>query len=503
MFVRQKKNKSGVVSIQVIDKSSGAYKLIRTIGSSANEKEIEGFVKEGKDWILKQTKAIEIDFNNYQAQVEQVLDGIEQLSLVGGDLLLGGIFEQIGFNRIKDELFQKLVLSRLLYPVSKLKTTDWLSKYQHLDIDEERIYRYLDKLYSSQKELVQLISYNHTLQVLGGVLQLVFYDVTTVYFESESEDELRKTGFSKDGKQSNPQIVLGLLVSTGGYPLAYEIFQGNKFEGHTMLPVIDAFKAKYDVGKLVIVADAGLLSKDNVAQLQQKGYEYILGAKIKTEPENIKGKIFQLTLNNGSTAVIEKDTTTRLIISYSETRARKDVHNRQRGIEKLNKQISSGKLSKAHINNRGYNKFLEMQGKVDIQLNQAKIEADKKWDGLKGYITNTSLTNEEVLENYKHLWQIEKAFRVQKTDLKIRPIYHRLQRRIEAHICISFVAYKVYKELERLLKEKQSTLSPEKAIDIAKTIFAIKIVHPISNDIFYKTLILTEEQRILAKMFGF
>lgn len=396
-----------------------------------------------------------------------------------------------------------LVLSRLLYPASKLKTTDWLSKYQYTDIDVERIYRYLDKLNNTQKEAIQQISFNHTLQVLGGFIQMVFYDVTTVYFEAESEDELRKTGFSKDGKHRNPQIVLGLLVSTGGYPLAYEIFEGNKFEGHTMLPVIEQFKEKYKVEKLVVVADAGLLSKDNVTQLQQKGYEYILGAKIKTESEQIKEKIFQLDLKNGTTTVIDKDEHTRLIISYSDARARKDAYNRQRGIEKLNKQIQSGKLTKAQINNRGYNKFLEMEGSVHIELNQDKIEADKKWDGLKGYLTNTSLSNDEVLDNYKHLWRIEKAFRVQKTDLKIRPIYHRLQRRIEAHICISFVAYKVYKELERQLIEKQSSLSPEKVIDIAKTIFAIKIIHPISKDVYFKTLIITDEQRLLAKQFGF
>lgn len=503
MFVRKKKNKSGIVSVQVIDKSSGAYRVIQTIGSSADAEEIVRMENEGKHWIAQQTKAQEFDFTNYRDQVEQVLSGVEQLTLVGGEFLLGSIFDQIGFDVIKDDLFRKLVLSRLLYPVSKLKTTDWLSKYQNTVIDVERIYRYLDKLHATQKERVQQISYAHSLQVLGDAIQLVFYDVTTIYFEAESEDELRKTGFSKDGKHRNPQIVLGLLVSAGGYPLAYEIFEGNKFEGHTMLPVIDQFKAAYKVDKLVVVADAGLLSKENVSQLQEKGYEYILGAKIKAESEKVKEQIVQLNLKNGATAVINKDASTRLIVSYSETRARKDAYNRARGLEKLNKQIISGKLTKAQVNNRGYNKFLKMDGSVTIALNTEKIDTDKQWDGLKGYITNTSLSNDEVLENYKHLWRIEKAFRVQKTGLKIRPIYHRLQRRIEAHICISFVAYKIYKELERQLLAKQSNLSPEKAIDIAKTIYAIKIVHPISKDSFSKTLILTEEQQLLANMFGF
>lgn len=503
MFVRKKKNKSGVISVQVIDKSPGTYKVSHTVGSSNDNSEIKRLVVEGQKWILEQTKALEIDFTNYRQQTEQVLEGIEQLNLSGGELLLGKLFDEIGFNKIDDFLFRQLVLCRLLYPVSKLKTTDWISKYKNLNIDVERVYRYLDKLYNQQKETAQQISYEHTLKILDGQIQIVFYDVTSIYFEAESEDELRKTGFSKDGKHRNPQIVLGLLVGLGGYPLAYDIFEGNKFEGHTMLPVIDHFKSKYRLAKLVIIADAGLLSKENVQLLQQKGYEYILGAKIKTETQAVKEKIFSLTLKNGSTAFIQKDKGTKLIISYSESRARKDAHNRQRGLEKLHKQIKSGKLTKSHINNRGYNKFLEMQGDVRIEINEEKIASDKKWDGLKGYVTNTTLTNEQVIENYKQLWQIEKAFRVAKTDLKIRPIYHRLQRRIEAHICISFVAYKVYKELERQLKEKQSALSPEKAIDIAKTIFTIKIVHPISNETISKTLIINNEQRILANLFEF
>lgn len=146
---------------------------------------------------------------------------------------------------------------------------------------------------------------------------------------------------------------------------------------------------------------------------------------------------------------------------------------------------------------------MEIESEVSISMNQQKIEEDKKWDGLKGYITNTSLPKEEVLENYKDLWQIEKAFRVAKTDLEIRPVYHRVQRRIEAHICIAFAAYKVYKELERRLKEKKAAISTEQAIDIAKTIYAIKIVHPVTKNITHSTIIKTEEQKYLAELFKF
>ena len=191
------------------------------------------------------------------------------MSIIGPELLLGRIFSDIGFNKVKDELFKKLVLARLCYPGSKLKTTDYLRRYEGYETDEDKIYRYLDKLHSTQKRVVQQISYEHTLKILDNKINIVFYDVTTLFFEIEQEDKLRKTGYSKDGKHHCPQIVLGLLVSTGGYPLAYEIYEDNKFEGDTMLPVVNLFKRKYKLQNLIIVADAGLLSNKNMEVLQQ------------------------------------------------------------------------------------------------------------------------------------------------------------------------------------------------------------------------------------------
>ena len=171
------------------------------------------------------------------------------------------------------------------------------------------------------------------MKILGNVISIVFYDVTTLYFQIDDEDEIRKRGFSKEGRHQNPQIVLGLLVSVGGYPLSYEIFEGNKFEGHTMLPIIESFKVKYNLDKLVIVADSGLLSNQNIADLQKKGYEFILGARIKNETGTIKEKILSLGLKDGESKIINKQNPLRLIISHSDKRAKKDMHNRERGIE--------------------------------------------------------------------------------------------------------------------------------------------------------------------------
>jgi len=244
-------NKSGVISVQVIDKSSGKYKVVETIGSSSEASVVEKLCNEANQWIKNHAGQLELDFQNERQLYSRFISGIRQITITGTDLLLGKIFDQIGFNQISDELFKPLVLARLSFPFSKLKTTEYLYRYHGIQINEDAIYRYLDKLHNSRKETVQEISYQHTLKILNNELSIVFYDVTTLYFEINSEDELRKPGFSKEGKHQNPQIVLGLLVSIDGYPLAYEMYEGNKYEGHTMLPVIDAFRQKYHLKKLV------------------------------------------------------------------------------------------------------------------------------------------------------------------------------------------------------------------------------------------------------------
>ena len=502
MFVRKKVNKSGRISVQVIDKSSGRYHVVRTIGCSDQEALINQYVRQGQQWIKNKSGAVELDFKNYNSVIEGLLDGIISHKLVGVELTLGKVFDQIGFNQIEDDLFRHLVLYRLVYPRSKLKTTEYLYRYEQMTYSEDAIYRYMDKLHKVQIELVQQISYKHTIQVMPQGIGVVFYDVTTIYFEIDRGDDLRKTGFSKEGKHQNPQIVLGLLVSKGGYPLAYQIFEGNKFEGHTMLPVVDCFKEKFNIDKLVIVADSGLMSKNNIHHMLKRGDEFILGARIKNEPEIIRKQILELNLENGQSAQIEKGDL-RLIINYSTQRAKKDQYNRDKGLKRLKKLIATGKLSKSQLNKRGYNKFLQMDGQIDISIDQDKVDADKKWDGLKGYITNSSLSTEELLVNYNHLWQIEKAFRIAKTELKIRPIYHYKQKRIETHICLNFAAYKVYKELERILQDNNSVLSAQKVIEIAQSIYQIQFQLPNNNSIYSKNILLLDEQKQVAKLFDF
>jgi len=232
---------------------------------------------------------------------------------------------------------------------SKASTVDYLKNYFDEDVDLDKIYRYLDILQSSQQRIVQQISVSHTRKILGGKIELVFYDVTTLYFETDYGDELRKTGFSKDGKHSQPQIVLGLLVSTGGYPLAYSIHEGNKYEGHTMLPVVEKFVKEFDLKDFVVVADSGLMNKDNVAELEAKNYKYILGARIKTESKAVKSWIFSLQKQNGVFYEYPKTAQRRLIVGYSEDRAKKDRYNREKGIKRLEKEYKTETLTKEKV----------------------------------------------------------------------------------------------------------------------------------------------------------
>ena len=324
--------------------------------------------------------------------------------------------------------------------------------------------------------------------------------MTTLYFEASDEDDLRKTGFSKDGKHQNPQIFLGLLVGLGGYAIGYDIFEGNIYEGHTLVPFVEKIAAKFNLEKPVIVADSGLLSKDNIIALEEKNYQYIIGARLKNESEKIKKQIQEAKLSDGDMIKIKRSGNTRLIVTYANNRAAKDEHNRKRGLQRLEKQIKSGKLTKSSINNKGYNKYLKLEGEISIRIDYEKFNQDHVWDGLKGYITNTKMDDNQVIDNYKNLWHIEKAFRMSKTDLRIRPIYHRLKHRIEAHICIAFTAYSIYKELERVLYKEKSNLSLKKAAELTHNMYQITYILPESKHTKSRLLKMDEEQAELYQI---
>jgi len=506
MFIRKKSNPSGVVSVQIIDKSTGHYKVVKTIGSSSNIRTVEELCKQGRQWIadyLGEQDVFEV-FNKKQEELQvttHLLSNIENILLNGTQLILNQVFKKIGFDSINDDILKHLVTARLSQPSSKAGTVDYLKSHFDEDVELHKIYRYLDKLHSSQQETVQQISVEHTRKILGGRIGLVFYDVTTLYFETDVSDELRETGFSKDGKHSQPQVVLGLLVSQDGYPLSYSLFNGAQYEGRTMIPIVEDFVRRFVLKDYVIVADSGLMNKKNIALLESGNHKYILGARIKNESDEIKKWILSQKKQDGLFHETTRENV-RLIIGYSDDRAKKDYHNREKGVKRLKAAYKSGIITKDNINKRGYNKFLDLFDNVKVQINQNKIKEDERWDGLKGYLTNTTLSVKEVYDQYSALWVVERAYRVTKGTIEMRPMFHFTPKRIEAHVCICFVAYKVYKELERILKLSNINMSVDKVLNIAKTITTLKINLPLSNKTMMKTMLITQQHKKIAPLFN-
>ena len=463
MFVRKKKYPSGNIGVIVVEKIGGKMKELVTIGVAYNEDEVENLVNEAKEWISKEKSRRHPQLDLYgeereacdreREEVRRVLSNVSNILLNGCDLILDRTFDRIGFNRIDDDVFRKLVKARLAYPTSKAATVEYLKNHFDEDVDLSKIYRYLDKLSDHQHEIVQDISVRHTAKLFGGNIGVLFYDVTTLYFEADYEDDLRKTGFSKEGRHSNPQIILGLLVSLGGYPLAYCIHEGNKYEGHTMLPTINEFVSKYGLENFVVVADSGLMNNANIAELEAHGYKYIIGAKIKNESQEVKNWILEQPKRDCQMVEYDKGGGRRLLVGYTDDRAKKDAYNREKGIRRLEKAYKHGALTKGNINKRGYN-----------------------------------------------LWHVERAFRIAKSKIEIRPMFHFTRKRIEAHICICFVALKVYKELERMLKVSEIKMSVDKVLALAKTITTIQIKLPLNKEVYTQTMLMARHQKI-AKLF--
>lgn len=494
MFVRKKRNRSGSVSVQVVDKSRG-YRVVKSMGASDDPHEIQRLMELAKRFIARQQGQYSLFPEDHRDRAV-IADFVEHLSnasirTVGPELVFGRLFDEIGFNLIPEQLFRDIVVARLVYPTSKLKTIDYLYRYQGKTMSVQEIYRFLDRLNERHAVQAKQIAYRHTKKLLKRIA-VVFYDMTSLYFEAEDGDDLRKIGFSKDGKFQNPQIMLGLLVGEKGYPIGYDIFEGNTFEGKTLLPMLKQIHKRYRFGRPVVVADAAMLSKNNLEALERAKFPFIVAARLRNESESMQETILSRCqgLGHGESVAIDHEQGHRLIVSYSDQRAKKDRHNRQRGLQRLRKRIRSGRMTKEQINNRGYNKFLKLTGQVAVEIDEGKVAQAARWDGLKGYITNTNLPPAEIIQNYGHLWQIERAFRISKTDLRIRPMYHRRRRRIEAHVLVAFVAYTIYKELERRLTLQNIPISTKRAAELTQTMYAMTFRYP--DD--------AEDHRILLKM---
>lgn len=491
--VRKKKNQSGSISVQIVDRTNRGYKVVETLGCSDDETEIDKLHQKAILRINDLSQNLfskSLDETSEKLLLKKLLSKLttQDFIPIGDELIFGKIFNNIGCNNLfnnvksirkqedKNFLFKSLVISRLLYPGSKLELINYLSYFKNIDITSDKIYRFLDSLYQDEiKSRIETCVFEHTKRVMNGEIIVTFYDVTTLYFESESEDDLRRVGFSKEGKIARPQIQLGLFTTLEGYPLSFEVYEGNKYEGHTLIDVLKKFQDRFQLDKKpIVVADRGMLNNDNIAYLENNNYKYILAYKIKNISNDLKEEIKNLTfIDDNVTHNIEfkkvipfadendkKQTihvNQRLVLSYSTQRAKKDKYNRNKAIQRLENKIKSSKtITKKDLKLSYYAKYIDLDdnnSKITFNINNQKIIEDEKLDGIKGFVTNDfTLTANEIIEHYNNQYEVERAFRISKTDLKIRPIYHRLETRIKAHILISFVSYAIYKEFERKLK---------------------------------------------------
>lgn len=417
MFVRKKKNRSGTVTIVVVDKSHGRFREVHNFGTSSDAHEIEKLEMEARKWICKYVGQPALDLWPEERLLSQseIISSIRDLRQDGAVQLLGQVYRSIGFESLGDDILRDLAIARVCEPRSKLATVDYMRRYWGEDYHYQQVYRYLDTLYNSRKEEVLKISVEHTRKILGGVITVAFYDVTTLYFESFKEDNLRAPGFSKDGKTAETQVVLGLLVSENGYPLSYSLFNGAQFEGRTMIPLVDDFIQRYDIKDFVLVADSGLMSKKNIELLRKAGYKYIIGARIKNEVQSLCTWITGLPKHDNQIYEHRKTNGDRLIVSYTDKRADKDKFNRDRGVTRLQQAYKSGRISKDKINKRGYNKFLIISKDIEVSIDMEKVTEDSKWDGWKGYITNTNIKSKDIISQYNGLWVVERSFYAKRT----------------------------------------------------------------------------------------
>ena len=500
MFIRQNKNRSGSISVQVVQKLEGKYKVLYTAGSSQLPEQLELLRIKAQKFIEDQSRTLPLFLEKEDLWVQAFVESLSNnnLRIVGPQLILDKVYGRL-FPIAAKPYFKDLVLCRIIYPGSKLRTVEYLARHFNMEVSEQTIYRALDTLDDQQKKVIEDCAYQYVQELSGGIVSLVFYDMTTLYFETETEDDLRKIGYSKDGKHQHPQIMIGLLVDAGGHPIAYDVFEGNKAETKTLLPLIEHMVKRFNLSKPIIVADAALLSKENLSLLQHNGYAYILGGRIRNESELIKQKILQAKITEGDPVALSHPYG-RLIVSYSQSRSNKDFFNRQKGLKRLEQKVKTNKLTKEAINNRGYNKYLKLEGEAKVSIDREAFEADKVWDGLKGYITNTDKSPEEIIGAYSSLWQVEKAFRMSKSDLRFRPIYHRKESRIKAHLIICFAAYATYKALEKIMKENGLQITPQKAIDVLKEVQEITYQLPKSKNIKNQLLKLTPLQNDILKM---
>lgn len=419
-------------------------------------------------------KKLEESEADYKVNLKNLVE--EQRVVSGIHDIYGGLFDELGYAKVMKhpnrqesavDIYRNIVLARIANPLSKMASIDMLEESFGISMNLDKVYRMMDKLDIAAIERLNDITHGNTSDLLNKKIDIIFFDCTTIYFEAFEDDDLRKAGYSKDLKFNQPQILLALMVTTEGLPIGYKLFEGNKFEGHTLIPMIREIEKKHKLNKVIFVSDAGMFNKNNLQELEEKGIEYIVGGKLRNMPKKLKEEILDISkykeIRSGYKVRRLEYQGKNLIISHSEKRAKKDARDRFKAIEAIQKKILKNKSPNNYLSNYGYKKYLKVSNKIEVEINEEKVINDSRWDGLHGVITNAKdISDKEILAQYNNLWNVENAFRITKHDLKVRPVFHWKPERVRAHLAISFTAYALVKYLEYRVKLQYRKLSCEK-----------------------------------------
>jgi transposase len=345
---------------------------------------------------------------------------------------------------------------RIAQPVSKLRTSNLSSNYDIENMTPNKIYKLMDNLDDDAIESIKKHVWTNSKKLLGtDAIKIMFYDLTTIYFEANSRSELKEFGYSKDGKSQHVQISLALIVSQSGMPIGYEIFKGSSFEGATLIPTLNKLKAQYKIEDVTVVADSAMLSEANIKALIEHEFKFIVSARVK----NMSAKLANQMIAEDDYIISGDDLKYKtiklkdrdIVFCRSENRQRKDEYDRQKSLDKILKMV--GKPVKSGLRGVLKKTFVKINKQESVlEIDEAKLEEHKRFDGYFGFISNTNLEASEIINQYRGLWQVEQSFRITKHNLKIRPVYHYVDRRIKAHFALCYLTLAVIRTLEYRLK---------------------------------------------------
>jgi len=487
MFIKLKKNASGSYSVQLIEsirmagKKQPRPRLIKSFGSSSDHQEIK-MLREQAQVYLDNLPSVQAISSTQGELVIRSAEDVESCSVIITGFktvfnsLYNDIFAATGLKDKGNKILCDIATMRIAAPKSKRATANIADDFG-INLELDSIYKLMDRIDDKIIEKVKTLGFinaHKLLKASNEKLEVLYYDLTTISFETNCQDAIREFGFSKDGKHQHVQIMLALIVTKSGLPIGYEIFKGNTYEGHTLIPTIKDLQKKYRITKITLVADSGLISRDNIKDIKELGLDYIIGGRVKNTTKTIQKEVFSeegyIQLNDEVKAkkytLNEQDV---LYIYHSKTRARKDQYEREKSIDKVRLQVGTNAKNKlSGIYKRPY---IKLSKESVIEIDEEKLMEASKYDGY--FMLQTNIKNleaQEILGNYQGLWQIEQTFRLSKYNIKIRPVFHYSIKRIKAHFAICYIALVLLRTLEYKTKLLSCYIPVEQLITLLQKV---------------------------------